>query len=172
MNSSSPSQLSKRKKKRNRTYFNSKKINSIEDQIEDSMDLRKNKMMIEFNDSESSSVKHIAVKSNTTIKCTTRFMSGKLLMFAKMSLKSFIYSLSKLLTFPEENSIVQKIYDKYEIERIYIYHILTDTDSTSLQFVIVSSDQSSFPEDQVRDILFEIFSNTEIRDRFDKSDKF
>ena len=67
---------------------------------------------------------------------------------------------------------MQKIYDKYEIERIYIYHILTDTDSTSLQFVIVSSDQSSFPEDQVRDILFEIFSNTEIRDRFDKSDKF
>ena len=79
---------------------------------------------------------------------------------------------AELLTFPEENSIVQKIYDKYEIERIYIYHILTDTDSTSLQFVIVSSDQSSFPEDQVRDILFEIFSNTEIRDRFDKSDKF
>ena len=136
------------------------------------MNLRKNKMMIEFNDSESSSVKHIAVKSNTTIKCTTRFMSGKLLMFAKLSLKSFICSLSELLTFPEENSIVQKIYDKYEIERIYIYHILTDTDSTSLQFVIVSSDQRSFPEDQVRDILFEIFSNTEIRDRFDKSDKF
>ena len=136
------------------------------------MNLRKNKMMIEFNDSESSSVKHIAVKSNTIIKCTTRFMSGKLLMFAKLSLKSFIYSLSELLTFPEENSIAQKIYDKYEIERIYIYHILTDTDSTSLQFVIVSSDQRSFPEDQVRDILFEIFSNTEIRDRFDKSDKF
>ena len=98
------------KKKRNRVYFNSKKINSIESQISDSMDMRKNKMMIEFNDSESSSIKHIAVKSKNSIKCTTRFMSGKLLMFAKLSLKSFIYSLIELLAFPEESSIVQRIY--------------------------------------------------------------
>ena len=74
------------------------------------MDLRKNKMTIEFNNSESSSVKHIAVKSNTSIKCTTEFMSGKFLMFAKLSLKSFICSLIELLSFPEENDFVQKIY--------------------------------------------------------------
>ena len=95
------------------------------------MDMRKNKMVvIEFNDSESSSVKNIVVKSNTSIKCTTRFMSGKLLMFAKLLLKSFIYSVLELLAFPEENPIVQQIYDKYDIERIYCYHVLTDTDST------------------------------------------
>ena len=69
-------------------------------------------MLIEFNDSESSSIKTIVVKSNTSIKCTTRFMSGKLLMLAKLSLKSFIYSLVELLTFPEENPIVRQIYDK------------------------------------------------------------
>ena len=62
------------KKKRNRFYFNSKKIISIESQISDSMDMRKNKMMIQFNDSESSSIKHIAVKSKNSIKCTTRFV--------------------------------------------------------------------------------------------------
>ena len=38
-------------------------------------------------------------------------MSEKLLMFAKLSLKSFIYSLVELLAFPEENPIVQQIYD-------------------------------------------------------------
>ena len=102
-------------------------------------------MVIEFNDFESSSVKTIAVKSNNNIKCTTRFMSGKLLMFAKLSLKSFIYSLVELLTFPEENPIVQQIYDKYQIERIYCYHVLTDTDSKSLQFIIVSDPKSTFP---------------------------
>ena len=84
--------FSKSKKRGFRNYFQQKKLNFIEQQIEDSMDLRKNKMMIEFNDSECSSIKHIAVKSKTNIKCTTRFMSGKLLMFAKLSLKSFIYS--------------------------------------------------------------------------------
>ena len=128
-------------------------------------------MLIEFNDSESSSIKTIVVKSNTSIKCTTRFMSGKLLMLAKLSLKSFICSLVELLTFPEENPIVRQIYDKYSIERIYCYHVLADTDSTSLQFIIVSDPCSTFPECNVRHILFEIFSRTEIRKRFDKSNE-
>ena len=129
-------------------------------------------MTIEFNDLEASSVKHIPVKSNTNIKCTTRFMSGKLLMFTKLSLKSFIYSLAELLSFPEENELVKKIYHYYQIERIFVYHILTDTGSTSIQFLVVSSVQSTFTEEHVRNILFEIFSKTEIRNRFDKSDKF
>ena len=160
------------KKKSTRSFFNSKKINSLEDQISDSLDMRKNKMLLEFNDSQSSSINQIAVKTNTSIKCTTRFMSGKLLMFVKLSLKSFIYSLAELLAFPEENETVEKIYRKYEIERIYCYHILTDTGSTSLNFLIISHVRSEFPESKVGDILFEIFSSTEIRKRFDKSDIF
>ena len=93
-------------------------------------------------------------------------------MFAKLSLKSFIYLLIAMLTFPEEHPIVSKIYDKYDIEGIMCYHVLTDTDSTSIQFVIVSDPTSTYPECDVRDISFEIFSSTEIRDRFDKCDKF
>ena len=166
-------ELIKKKKRRFKfkSYFNTQKVDSIEKQIEDSVDLRKNKM-IEFNNLESSAIKHITVKSKTNIQCTTRFMSGKLLMFAKLSLKSFIYSLAELLSLPEENLVVKKIYDKYLIEQILVYHILTDTDSTSLQFIVISSLQSTFTEEQVRNILFEIFSENEIRERFDKSDKF
>ena len=73
-------------------------------------------MILEFNDSQSSAIKLIAV-NNETIKCTTRLMSGKLLMFAKLSLKSFIYSLVELLYFSDENPIVQSIYNKYNIEK-------------------------------------------------------
>ena len=129
-------------------------------------------MIIEFNEQRSSSIKSIAVKSETIIKCTTRFMSGKLLMFAKLSLKSFIYSLVELLHFPEENPVVSSIYKKYKIEQILYYQILTDTDSTSIQFIIVSDPDSSYPECDVWDILLEIFSMTEICDRFDKSNEF
>ena len=43
-------------------------------------------------------------------------MSGKLLMFAKLSLNSFLYSLVELSS----------------------YKVLTDTDSTSIQFIYVS----------------------------------
>ena len=99
-------------------------------------------------------------------------MSGKLLMFAKLSLKSFIYLLVELLHFPEENPIVASIYKKYDIEQIFCYQVLTDTNSTSIQFIIVSDPASSYPECDVRDILFEIFSKTEIPERFDKSDEF
>lgn len=93
-------------------------IHTIENKIKNCADMRKNKMIIEFNDYESSSVKSIVVKSNTNINCTARFMSGKLLMLAKLLLKSFIYSIVELLTFPEENSIVSRIYEKDEIEKI------------------------------------------------------
>ena len=99
-------------------------------------------------------------------------MSGNLLMFAKLSLKSFVYSLVELLHFPEENPIVASIYEKYKIEEIQCYQILTDTDSTSIQFIIVSDPSSMYPECDVRDILFEIFSKSKISKRFDKSNEF
>ena len=93
-------------------------------------------------------------------------------MFAKLSLKSFVYTLVVPLHFPEENPIVASIYEKYTIGQKSCYQILTDTDSTSTQFIIVSDPASTYPECNVRDILFEIFSKTEIRERFDKSDEF
>ena len=142
-----------------------KKVDTIENEIEASQDLRRNEMLVELNTPQGS-----AVKPQTNVECTTRFLAGKMLMFAQLSLKSFIYQLAQLFTFPEE--IVQAIYDKYQIERVYVYHVLTDTDSTAIQFVVVSSVQSTFTEPQVRNIIFEIFSRTPIADIFDKSDDF
>ena len=52
-------------------------------------------------------LKSFAVKKKNVIRTTTRFMSGKLLMFAKLSLKSFIYEFSQILSFPDE--IVKEI---------------------------------------------------------------
>ena len=75
-------------------------------------------MIIEFNEQKSASVRSIVVKSDPIVKCTMRLMSGKLLMFAKLSLKSFIYSLVDLFHFPEENPIVSDIYKKYQTEEI------------------------------------------------------
>ena len=165
-------QLNVSQKRKKRKHNTQTVVDTIEKKINSCSDIRKNRMLIEFNEYKSSSVKSIAVKGNTSIKCTTRFMSGKLLMFAKLSLKSFIYSLAELLSFPEENLIVSKIYEKYGIENILCYHVLTDTDSTSILFLIVSDPSSTYPECDVRDILFETFSSIEIRERFDKSDEF
>ena len=162
--------LKSRKRGKIVRHLYSKKIDTIENEIEASEDLRKNKMLVELNTPDGLAVRQIAVKPQTNVKCTTRFLAGKMLMFAKLSLKSFIYQLAELFMFWGE--IVQAIYDKCQIERVYVYHVLTDTDSTYIQFVVVSSVESTFSEPQVRNIIFEVISQTSVADRFDKSDNF
>ena len=110
-------------KKRKRKIRQSNPVDTIENKIKNWEDIRKSKIAIEFNDHKYSSVKSIAVKLQTNIKCTSQFMSGKLLMFAKLSLKSFVYTLVELLHFPEENPIVTSIYEKYDIKQINCYQI-------------------------------------------------
>ena len=78
-----------------RRNHHSKKIDTIENEIEASQDLRRNKMLVELNTPQGSAVKQIAVKPQTNVKCTTRFLAGKMLMFAKLCLKSFIYQLAR-----------------------------------------------------------------------------
>ena len=56
-------------------------------------------------------------------------------MFGKTSLKIFIYDLIDICSFPDET--VQKICEKYKIEKCFLYQNLTDTDSTSLFFVFI-----------------------------------
>ena len=113
---------------------------------------------------------HLQLRKKNVIKATTRFMSGKLLTFTKFWLKGFIYSLTEILSFPDP--IVKKNYEKYQIEPITWYHILTDTDSTSLQFVILSDPASSFPKCDIGDKIFEVIVKTEIFKTFDTSHPF
>ena len=83
-----------------RRNHHSKKIDTIENEIEASQDLQRNKILVELNTPQGSAVRQIAVKPQTNVKCTTRFLAGKMLMFAKLSLKSFIYQLSFIFRFP------------------------------------------------------------------------
>ena len=76
------------------------RFKDADEKIIDCLDPRKTKVVVEFNDRESASIKSFAVKKLNKIKMTTRFMSGKLLMFAKRSLKSFIDDLSEIFWFP------------------------------------------------------------------------
>ena len=47
--------------------------------------------MIDFDESECNSIKSIVVKGSTTIDVTSRLFKGKMLMFAKLSIRSFVY---------------------------------------------------------------------------------
>ena len=120
-----------------------RKFKSVDEKITNCPDPRKTKMVIDFNDHESASIKSFAVKKKNEIKVTSRFMSGKLLVFAKLSLKCLIYVLVEIFYFPSQ--LVLDIYKKYKIEKVEINHVLTDTDSTAFQFIIISDPNSDLP---------------------------
>ena len=113
------------------------------------------------------SIKSFAIKQRSKVKITTRFMPGKLLMFA---LKSFIYEISKTFCFPQENVI--EICKKYIIETVEIFHVLTDTDSTSLKFIFISDPNSELQEETFWDIIFKVIIASGIYKRFDSSHVF
>ena len=72
--------------------------------------------------------------------------------------------------FPDEK--VQKIFDKCLMEKVYIYHVLTDTDSTCLQFLFISDPKSDTCLKKYRDIIFEAIIASKIYDRFGSSQKY
>ena len=135
--------LSKKTKKQKKRNFK-----DMDEKITFCLDPRKTKMVVKFNDRESASIKSFAVKKINEIKVTTGFMSGKLLMFAKLSLKSFIYDLIEIFCFPQKEIV--ELYKKCLIEQVEILHILTDTDSTAIQFIFISDPNSDLPEEKFR----------------------
>ena len=127
-------------------------------------------MVAEFNGRESASIKSFAVKKRHEIKVTTRSISGKLLMFAKLSLKSFIYDLSEIFCFPKKEII--DIFTKYFIEKVAVFHILTDTNSTALKFIFIFDPNSDVPEEKFRDIIFKVIIASKAYKRFDTFHEF
>ena len=56
---------------------------------------------------------------NSPAKFTTWFMKGKMLMFSKISLTSFVCDVTNVFCFPDEN--VKKTFGKYNIQKCFLY---------------------------------------------------
>ena len=131
---------------------------------------RRVKTMIDFEYNGSNSIKSLAIKKNTNVKVTSRFIKGKMLMFAKLSIKSFVYDMIDVFCFP--NNEIKAIYDFYHIEKCFLYQNLTDTDSTSLLFLFICNLKSTLPESEARKVIFECLIKSKIFDRLDLSDEY
>ena len=146
--------------------------------IKDDLDLRTDKLlkdrrfktMIDFEYNDCNSIKSLAIKKNTNVKVTSRFIKGKMLMFAKLSIKSFVYDMIDVFCFPNED--IQSIYDFYQIEKCFLYQNLTDTDSTSLLFLFICNLECVLPESKARKVIFECMVKSKILDRLDLSNEF
>ena len=112
------------------------------------------KTVIDFSHNYTASIKALGVKKRENVKITTRFIKGKMLMFSKVSLKAFVYDLIDIFCFPDEE--IEEIYAVNNILRCFIYLILTDTDSCSIQFLFINDLKSSLSENRARDLIFNI----------------
>ena len=80
---------------------------------------KKIKTMIDFDKKESNSMKSIVVNSSTMVYVSTKFCKGKMLMFAKMSLKLFVYDMIDIFCFPDDK--VKGIFDKNDFAKCLLY---------------------------------------------------
>ena len=126
---------------------------------------QKVKSLIDFDDQYSASIKSIAIEKETKILLTTRFLNGKMLMFSKVSIKSFVYNLIDVFMFPTDE--IKKIYQKYKVNQCYLDQNLTDTDSTSIFFVFICDLSCNVREDEARNIIFEVMLQSKVFDRLD-----
>ena len=112
----------------------------------------------------------MSVEQNTKVKLTTRYLNGKMLMFSKLSIKSFVYDIIDVFMFPNET--IKKIYQKYNIEKCIVEQNLTDTDSTSIFFIFICNLKSEISENETRNIIFEVMLNSKLFDRLDRSSEY
>ena len=87
--------------------------------------------MIDF-DNDCNSIKSIIVSGNTIVNVSTRFIKGKMLMFAKVSLKPFVCDIIDVFSFLDKE--VRAVYNQYDIEKCFLYLNLTITDSCLMFF--------------------------------------
>ena len=96
---------------------------------------QKIKSLIDFDEEYSASIKSLAIQKDTKINLTTQFLNGKMLMFSKVSIKSFVYDIIDVFMFPNEET--KQIYQKNNINKCLVEQSLTNTDSTSIFFVFI-----------------------------------
>ena len=131
---------------------------------------KKIKTMIDFDENECNSIKSIVIKGTTTINVTSRFIKGNMLMFAKVSIKSFVYDLIDVFCFPTEEG--RRMYDLYSIIKSHLYLNLTDADSFSIFFNFICKKECNIKESESRKLIFEILKQSKVAKRLDLSDKF
>ena len=93
-----------------------------------------------------------------------------MLMFSKVSIKSFVYDIIDVFMFSNEE--IKNFYQKYKINKCLVEQNLTDTDSTSIFFVFICDLACDVREDEARDIIFEVMLKSKIFNRLDLSHEY
>ena len=80
---------------------------------------------------------------------------------------TLIYELTETFYFSIKKTI--EIYNIYNIEKNFLYHVLADTDSTCLMFLIICNVKNNIPDKKFRKVLFEVIVANNIYNRYETS---
>ena len=109
--------------KKERKSKKRKLTKNVEGKLEDAFKSKKIKTMIDFDRKQCNSIKSVALKANRNINVTLRF--SKMMMLAKILLKSFAYDMIHVFCFATEE--VKMIYGRYDIIKCHLYLNLIGT---------------------------------------------
>ena len=84
-------------KRREKKQHKKSGLTNFVDRLDVANKNEKVKSIIDFSDQDTASI-----KTNVKVKITTHFMKGKMLMFSKLSLRSFVYDIIDIFCFPDE----------------------------------------------------------------------
>ena len=108
------------------------------------------------------SVKTIACKKQTAVKVSTRFLSTKLLINAKVSPASFCTPMDK----------TKKIYNQNKIINKSPYVLTTDTINASLMFIIIADKNCDLGERALREMMLKILLGNDIYEKLDTFNEY
>ena len=111
------------------------KIINFEDHLEEAYSDKSYTFVYELENEGITSLRAVACKKQNYVKVSTRHISSNLLVNAKISLASFIYNFIDTFCFPNEDT--SEIYARHKIIKILPYLLMTDTNSASLEFVVI-----------------------------------
>ena len=115
------------------------------------------KNMIDFDENHTNSIKLIAIQKYSPVKLITWCMKRK--MFSKMSLTSSVCDVIIVFFFCDENT--QKLHEKYNIQKCFLYQNLLDTNSILLLLLLVffCNSKSQVSEKEGRNTCFKSVSS-------------
>ena len=145
-------------------------MSKFEDRLEEAYSDKSSTFIQDLENEGVNSVKAIACRKQTGVKVSTRFISSKLLINAKISLASFIYHFIDTFCFPNKNT--RSIYQHNKIIKIFPYLLMTDTNSASLQFIVTADKTCDLRERELRNVLLKVFFDNDIHNRLDLSSEY
>ena len=94
-----------------------------------------------------------------------------MLIFSKTSIQSSDFDLIDVFMFPAKD--VKKTYENNKNEKCFLFQNLTETDSTSVFFIFVSTPSTSLIHaEKAIDVIFDVLIKSKILERLNFSDDF